>query len=385
MLTQKQQIFEQINKASNILVTFSNDWSGDAISSALAMFLFLKKLDKKITIIADFNHKNDIFSFLPNFNEIKNNLAGIQNFIITLNLKNTKAEQVKYKIEDEKLNFIITPEKGSFSAVDISSSAGEYNFNLIITLDTPDLESLGEIYENNTDFFYHTPIINIDNHSGNESFGQINLIELTSVATAEILFTLFNDYSREIIDENIATCLLTGMIDKTRSFKTQNITPNSLTIASQLIALGAERDNIVNKLYRSRSLGVLKLWGRVLARLASDESASIIWSVITSHDFAKTASSEKNLLDVIDELIISIPTAKVIALIYEDEQKSDNLPQTTALIFSVRNIDSLQLIKELSPVGTKKIAKIRLNKSLKDAEQTIINLIIDKIKRLPIN
>ena len=43
MLTQEQQIFEQIKKADNILVTFKSAWSGDAVASSLALFLFLKK------------------------------------------------------------------------------------------------------------------------------------------------------------------------------------------------------------------------------------------------------------------------------------------------------------------------------------------------------
>ena len=42
MLTQEQQIFEQIKKAKNILITFSAEWSGDAVSSALALNSFLK-------------------------------------------------------------------------------------------------------------------------------------------------------------------------------------------------------------------------------------------------------------------------------------------------------------------------------------------------------
>ena len=82
----------------------------------------------------------------------------------------------------------------------------------------------------------------------------------------KILFNLITDYSRDLVDEDIATCLLAGLIAKTKSFKTQNITPQSLAISSQLLAMGAKREEIVNKLYRSRSLNVLKLWGRVLAR-----------------------------------------------------------------------------------------------------------------------
>jgi len=53
MLTQEQQIFEQINKASNILITFKKTWNGDAVASALAMYLLIKmvnQLEKEIEV-----------------------------------------------------------------------------------------------------------------------------------------------------------------------------------------------------------------------------------------------------------------------------------------------------------------------------------------------
>ncbi len=53
MLIQEQQIFEQIKKAKHILITFNKIWNGDAVASALAIYLFLKKLDKDVDITAE--------------------------------------------------------------------------------------------------------------------------------------------------------------------------------------------------------------------------------------------------------------------------------------------------------------------------------------------
>lgn len=392
MLTQEQQIFEQINKADNILITFRKTWNGDSVASALAMFLFLKKLDKKIDVVAEKFDDGRLFSFLPGFNEIKNTVENLRKFIISLDITNTKVNQIKYKIKDNTLNFIISPHDGFFTNEDITSRASGFKYDLIIALDTPDLESLGKVYDNDTEFFYQTPIINIDHHSDNEEFGQINNIQLTAVATAEILFSLFDSYSRDLIDENIATCLLTGMISKTRSFKTPNVTPNALLSASQLISIGARREEIVNHLYRSRSLNVLKLWGRVLARLSSSMDNKLIWSTLTNMDFEKTSSNEKNLTDVIDELIINIPQANVIVIIYEkkiqQENTADGAPKqkftTYVLVHSIKNIDSRNLIKELNPGGTKNLAIATLNKPVQEAEKEVIGLIEERLSKLPI-
>ena len=395
MLTPEQQIFEQIKKASQVLITFKKNWTGDAVSSALALFLFLKKLDKKVEIVAEKFTFDKLYSFLPAYQEIKHSLENLRQFIITLDLSNTQISQIKYKRQDSKLNFIISPTQGFFTHDNITSSSGGFKYDLIITVDTPDLESLGKTYDNDTEFFYQIPIINIDHNSSNEEFGQINFIELTAVSTSEILFSLFESISRDLIDEEIATCLLTGIIAETKSFKTPNITPHALLSASQLISIGARREEIINQLYRSRSLNVLKLWGRVLARLSSTLDDKIVWSTLNALDFTKTSSGEKDLIDVIDELIVNIPQAKVIAIIYEktleiptlpDNQLQTSQSSTTTRIFlhATKNINSLDLIKEFEPTGTKALAHATLNQPLSQAEKIFITALEEKLSKMPL-
>ncbi len=367
MLNQEQQIFDQIEKANNILITFKKVWSGDAVASALGLYLFLRKLNKNVEIASNQFENNSLLNFLPSYSIIQSALNNLRKFIVSLDITNAKVGQIKYKLEENTLNFIISPKEGFFTHEDIKSRSGDFKYDLIITLDTPDLESLGSIYDNDTEFFYRVPIINIDHHSGNENFGQINCVELTAISTSEILFNLFADHYQDKIDEDIATCLLAGIISKTRSFKTQNITPQALSASSCLISLGARREEIVNALYRSRSINVLKLWGRVLARLTSSLDNSLVWSVLTKSDFEKTSTEEKDLHEVIDELIINIPRAKVIVLIYEMETEGN----VKALVYSVKNINSADIVKTWNPTGDKNLSKIILHKSLKEAETDI--------------
>lgn len=389
MLTQEQQIFEQIKKASNILITFKKTWNGDAVASALAMYLFLKKMDKQVDLVAEKFSLDKLYSFLPGYTEIKNSLLNLRKFIISLDITNTKVSQIKYKQEESKLNFIISPKDGFFTESDITSGASGFKYDLIIVLDTPDLESLGRIYDNNTEFFYQTPIINIDHSSTNEEFGQINFIELTAVSTSEIVFSLFESFGRDLIDENIATCLLAGLIAETKSFKTNNVTPRALMAASALMSLGARREEIVNNLYRSKSLNVLKLWGRVLARLSSTLDNKLIWSTLSAADFLKTSSTEKDLTDVIDELIINIPQAKVIAIIYENQNEAASPPvqpsnQANLLLYTIKNLDSLSLAKEFNPSGTKSLSRAVINLPIAEAEKNIITAIQEKLNKLPL-
>lgn len=382
MLTQNDQIQEQINKAKSILITFSKNWDGDAVASALALFLFLKNEGKEVEIAADKSSAQNPFSFLPSYSLIQNSLDNLRKFIVSLDITNAKVGQIKYKLEEKTLNFIISPKEGFFTHEDIKSRSGNFKYDLIITLDTPDLESLGNIYDNDTEFFYNVPIINVDHHSQNESYGQINAIELTSISTSQIVYKFLSEKNSDAIDEDIATCLLSGIISKTRSFKTQNLTPEALSISSELISRGARREEIVNKLYRSRSINVLKLWGRILARLKSDLNNQLVWSVLTRNDFEKTTTHQSDLGEVIDELIVNIPQAKIIVLLYERLDEKNGEVKTRALVYSVKNINSLDLLKPWKAEGTKLLAKVTLDSSLQDGEKELTKHIKQEISKI---
>ncbi len=411
-----QQFFNLINKSSNILITFPVDWSGDAISGSLAIYLYLKKMGKNVEIGAERMNNNgnfripaESFKFLPSFSEIKNSLENLMKFIVSVDLKNAKVDHIKYTIKDNYLNFIISPKDGFFTSKDIRSSMSGFKYDLIITVDCRDLESLGRVYDSNIDFFYKTTIINIDNSPDNEEFGQLNAIDLNTVSSTEIISNLFFNYQKELIDGDIATCLLSGIIFKTKSFKTPNLSPQTLNITSKLIEKGGRREEIVSNLYRSRSLNTLKLWGRVLNNLSISEGGDIIWTTLFKNDFQISQSSEENLQDVVDELIVSVPTAKVIVVFYSlseisiiddhyinksdkkefsdktivaHNDKSGQIFKTNVMVYSVKNISSLDLIKNLNPEGTKKVAQALVNRPIKDVESELVAKIKNRLEKL---
>jgi len=378
MLDIRQQIIKQLEKSQNPLIVFSADWNGDAVASTLALFLFLKKLKKKVTIAAESATKSRVWSFLPANSEIKNSLTGLRQFIISLNTSHTKVSQIKYNTEDNKLNFIISPETGWFKPEDVVTTGSDFKYDLIIVIGAADLESLGKIYENNIEFFYKTSIINIDCQADNEEFGQINLIDINSATNAENIFELLQDYHSDLFDEEIATCLLTGIIAGTKNFRTINLTPHTLLVTSKLITIGARREEIIDKLYRSRDFKTLKLWGKVLSNLKSSLDGNLIWSIIKREDFKEAAASEDSLLDIIDELIINIPEAKIITLIFEDPDSLDN----KIIIYSIKNIDSLEMLDGYAPEGTAKLAHAKLVGKLEEASQKYLNNLELKLKNI---
>src|SRR3990167_3165337 len=281
-LTEAQQITEQIRKARQILIALPKDFSPDAIACALALYLILKKQDKLVDIVADSFSLPKNLKFLPKSEIITDKISSLQKFIIEVDLRQTEIDDLSYNLEGENLKIYLTPKSGALNQEKVNAKSSDYKYDLIITLDAPDLDSLGKIYYQFTEFFYNTTIINLDHHAENEHFGQINLTNLNAVATAEILYNLIDEIDKNLLDQEVATCLLTGLVAKTKTLK----------IASALLAAEADRDTIIKSLYRNRSLATLNLWGRVLARLKSDSNNRLIWSLLTEHDFVETQASQ---------------------------------------------------------------------------------------------
>jgi phosphoesterase RecJ-like protein len=378
MLNPEQQIFKQIEKSKNILIIFPADREGDALASALALFLFLKKQDYSVDIVGQgLNETKHIFSFLPSYSQIKSELINLRRFIVSVEIGQAKVNQIKYQVENNVLNFIISPSEGWFKPEDVSARAGEFKYDLIITIGTGDLESLGKLYDQNIEFFYKTPIINIDHKATNEEFGQINFVDLNAVAISEILYYLLKNYKPEFINEDIATCLLAGIIQKTKNFKTSNLTPRTLLTTSQLISGGANREDIVTHLYRSRDLNTLKLWGRVLNNLRSEKNEELIWSKLRLKDFSETNSSIDSLNDIIDELIMNVPGAKLVAIFCENK-----LAETKIIIYSLKNINALEILNKYAPQGTAKMAFAIIAKDIETVSADLIPEIKNKLEKI---
>ncbi len=278
-LTTEQQIYNYINEAKKILICFKRDFEIDSLTSALALGGCLRKLDKQVTIVCSDFLAFERLAFLPTINEVKGELPNLKKFIISIDVSQAPVKELSYEVQDGKLKIFITPKEGLLTAEQTKFEKSDFGFDLIFTVDTPDLESLGKIYEKNTEFFYEVPVINIDHQPENEHFGQINYVNLTATSTAEIIYREIESFGKDIIDEDLATLLLAGLISKTKNFRSLQITPQTLIATSSLILAGARREEIVNNLYRTKSVNDLKLWGRVLARLERDgEFPGLIWS-----------------------------------------------------------------------------------------------------------
>jgi phosphoesterase RecJ-like protein len=375
-LKETQQTLETIKRSTHPLICIPSGGGADAYATALGLAKVLVKLGKEVVIVAADGAAPKNLEFLPGVDKITSRLDNLRRFVIELDASKTKVEELTYELKNDKLLVYLSPKKGFWAEKDVRTSSSGYKFDLIICIGSPDYESCAQLYSENTDFFFRTPVINIDHAPENEHYGQINVVDITASACAEVCHDLIDAIEPGLIDEEVATAFLTGMIAKTRSFKTKNVTPKTLQTASKLIAKGARREEIVQRLYRTRSIQTLRLWGRALARLKADEDAPIVWSLLSQQDFMHAGAEEKDLPDVIDELIASSPEAKIVVLMYEMTNRN-----ICAIVRTERPLDAITLCRGFSTAGTRdEVWLCIINKTIVQVEKELISAIKEQIK-----
>jgi phosphoesterase RecJ-like protein len=319
-LSPKQQIVELITKSQNILLVTHKNPDGDAIGSILALDSALRVLGKKLTSICA-GEIPVALRFLPGQERIKKQAAVSRDFIIALDTRQVQVEKLGYKQrpKENRMDIVVTAKEGRFTPEHVSFGPQASQFDLVIVLDSPDLERLGDFYDNNTEIFYEVPLINIDHHSSNDYFGKVNWVDLAASSTSEILVALLEALaqSNRLFTEDISTYLLTGIITDTNSFQNANTTPKSLTVAAQLVALGARQQEIILNIFKTTPISTLKLWGIILSKLQNEEKLRFVWSQISRQEMEKVGASFTEIGGVIDGLLKSVPEADFTLLISE--------------------------------------------------------------------
>lgn len=364
MILEPQEQFKKfLEKSAEVLILIPENPSGDAIGSAWALYFFLEKKNVKPTIA--FSNQIPVkFDFLPKPERILMEISGARDFVLSFDTTYNKISGIRTEEVDNKFNIHITPEKGALDPRDFSFILAKFKYDLMIVIDSPDLEKLGKIYENNSDLFFEVPIVNIDHQGGNDNFGQINLVDITASSCSEIIDTALNYIDTNSIDKNIADCLLTGIISATDSFQRKNTTPKALLASAALMDKGADQQAIVRWMYKTQSLHVLKLWGRAMANLNWDEHSKLVWTNISVEDFVQSRSNPDNVALILEKLQENYTEGKTFMATYNDTPSSVmiiiksanlNLLKKLQLLFNgIFQNDTLQIklaLKDLSEAG----------------------------------
>lgn len=248
-LTPKQQTSEAIRQAENILIVSGQNPTTDQIVAVLGLASILRKFGKKVSAVIS-DPIPPKLSFLE-MGPVETSMQGLRDFILKVDLKKSEVDKLRYTVEDQKLNIHITPFQGAFAPSDVTFDYGTYHYDIVIVLGVPAKNRIDRVFDRAPQMLSDTPILNIDFHRINENYGAVNLIDQNAASLCEILVALSESLQTGLIDEQVATAFLTGIMASTDRFTAQHTTAKALTVAAQLMAAGAKQPQVVRALYKS--------------------------------------------------------------------------------------------------------------------------------------
>lgn len=371
-------VAEKLNSSSSVLIILPPVSTPDAVAAGLALGNYLKRLDKDAVVLSADGKANNRVDFLPGYTEIARELNLSKGFVINVSTKRAEIGELSYKKEGDKLAIHLKAKAGEFLPEDVTFDSSKFPYDAVVVLGAPSLEDLGTFYGQNADLFFETPVINIDFKGANQGYGQFNLIELNTSSISEIIYDLINDIERDLVDHNIATSLLAGIIAETNSFQHSRTTPQSFMKASQLVSLGGNQQDIVNRLYKNKSMGFLKLWGRVLARLKHEPEHALAHSSVNRMDLEKSGASNDDASAILKEMHQQLGFAKIFAFFIETDART-----TEVYISAPVSINLQSLFFEFQPQSPQpQTTKLTIGMSLGTAQERVLQTLRQEALKL---
>ncbi len=257
-------IKEVIERAKNIVIFTHENPDGDAIGSTIATYLVLKEMGKNVDMVIPVFPST--FKFLPH------------------------ADEVLEKPSLEK-------------------------YDLAIALDCADIKRLDDPTET---YLKSETRLNIDHHTSNGMFGDLNFVNPVAPACAQIITTML-EYFKTDISQEVATCLITGIVTDTGGFRYEGVTSETFEIASEFLGKGVK----ISKIYKEslNNISKEKFEARKLAmnRIEFIANGKIAYTYMTKEDMKKLNVIQSDL-DGIVEIGRDVEGVEVSIFLYETDK-----------------------------------------------------------------
>ncbi len=237
-------IKELLASPKHIVIVPHKNPDGDAIGSSLGLYIYLLKLKHKVTIIAP-NDYPEFLKWMPYESSI-----------------------LKYESQRELSNPLIE------------------SADIIFTLDFNALHRIGEM---------STPVQNskaikimIDHHQQPDDYARFIYSDTSMSSTCEMVYNFIEMLDgNKFIDTDVATCLYTGIMTDTGSFRFHSTTSKTHHVIADLIEKGADNASIHNSIYDTNSSERMQLLGCALRNLNIIPELKTAYIILSQDDLNK--------------------------------------------------------------------------------------------------
>lgn len=309
-------IVDAIRRKSTFLIVGHVNPDGDCLGSMCALGIGLRRLGKQVSVLCP-EGVPDLYRFLP----------------------------------------------GSEDIVQIAP-AGE-PCEVAITVDCEDLERTGDALETVRSC---STLVEIDHHPGPKRETPLLLLDRNLASTAELIVPLLEALGIEMTAD-IATCLLTGIITDTGSFRFSNVRSSTLRTAADLVDAGASASMVAHQVYEVRSFASIKLLGLTLSTLQTTAEGRIAYASVSQEQLREAGASDADT-EGIPNYVKSIHGVEV-GLFFREA--SDGA--TRVSLRSVEGLDVSQVARLFGGGGHPLASGCTLDEPLRAAEKLVIDAV----------
>ena len=236
------------------------------------------------------------------------------------------------------------------------------DYDLIVALDTPTLERLGDLPPA---WPRNVPGVNVDHHASNERFMGVNWIDAGYSSAGEMILDLAETSGWKVSPE-AATALYVAVITDTNRFTLPNAAKETFSAAERLVDLGAAHVEAAERLYYDQPLGLTRLRGMCLKSLRPVLGGKVAVAELTREMFAATGSDS---LDAQEFAEIPRSVQGVTAGVLLREMANG---QVKVSLRGRQDFDVEQVARKLGGGGHPQAAGIVMDGSMKDVEARVL-------------
>lgn len=249
-----KQVVDKVNSSTNILVTVSRDPSVDELSAALGLTAILDKMGKHGTAIFS-GATPPAIQFLNPDAVFEDSADSLRDFIVAIN--KDKADHLRYKVDGDIVKIFITPYRTPITEADLEFSQGDYNVELVFAIGAENQEDLDTALAAHGRILHDAAVIGVGCAENKSSLGSIEWYSENASSFSEMIADLADMLSTDekaLIDDQVATALLTGIVASTDRFSNLKTTSHVMTLAAQLMSKGADQQLIAARLQESHEI-----------------------------------------------------------------------------------------------------------------------------------
>ncbi|MCF6222719.1 MAG: bifunctional oligoribonuclease/PAP phosphatase NrnA [Flavobacteriaceae bacterium] len=273
-----QEIKELLSAPKKIAIVSHRNPDGDAYGSSLALYGYLLKLHHDVTFVSP-NDSPNFLKWLPSENKI-----------------------VIFEDSTEKATKILKEAK------------------IIFILDFNATHRVGEKMQKVLDIVQ--PIfVMIDHHQQPGNFAQFTYVDPKVCSTSQMVYQFMDKLNHlSFIDKDIATCLYTGILTDTGSFRFPATTSDTHRIVANLLDKGASNSEIYNNIHNDSTYSRLQLLGKALQNMRVIEAYQTAYITLSQNEL-NSFNYQKGDTEGFVNYALSLKNVLFAAIFIEDKKQ----------------------------------------------------------------